>query len=201
MRIAECYSHLNGLEYLLVHKPALWDEIRSVIGDIDAEKYKTKVSKEKTMVGRLLYSPASLNAAMKGAFNVLGWEQRRVDYYVTDDARLTRATMRLSTDDQKRTIQAAGKIPFRSYNQTDFVKDRCMIEVQFGKYAFIAHDLFVKHMAFFTTDIMDVGVEILPMKSLQAAMSTGVPYYEGALYDLIREGRGSSTCAFDPGGR
>lgn len=49
-----------------------------------------------------------------------------------------------------------------------------MVEVQFGKYAFIAHDLFVKHMAFYTTDHMDVGVEILPMKALQAQMSSGV---------------------------
>jgi hypothetical protein len=28
------------------------------------------------------------------------------------------------------------------------------------------------------------------MKELQAEMSSGVPYYEGALYDLIRQGRG-----------
>lgn len=35
-----------------------------------------------------------------------------------------------------------------SYNQTDFVKDRIAIEVQFGKYSFVAYDLFVKHMAF-----------------------------------------------------
>jgi hypothetical protein len=65
-----------------------------------------------------------------------------------------------------------------------------MCEIQFGKYAFIAHDLFVKHMAFFTTDHMDVGVEVLPTKALQSQMSSGVPYYEGALFDLIRQGRG-----------
>ena len=35
-----------------------------------------------------------------------------------------------------------------SYNQTDFVKDRVAVEVQFGKYAFVAHDLFVKHLCF-----------------------------------------------------
>ena len=31
MKIAETYSHLNGLEFLLVHKPTLWQEIQSVI--------------------------------------------------------------------------------------------------------------------------------------------------------------------------
>ncbi len=29
MKVAEIYSHLNGLEFLLVHKPALWDELQA----------------------------------------------------------------------------------------------------------------------------------------------------------------------------
>ena len=57
MKIVEKYSHLNGLEFLLVHKMELWQEIESVIHSIDAEKCKTKVSKEKTKSGKLLYSP------------------------------------------------------------------------------------------------------------------------------------------------
>ncbi|MDE1974686.1 MAG: restriction endonuclease, partial [Hyphomicrobiales bacterium] len=50
----------------------------------------------------------------------------------------------------------------------------------------VAYDLFVKHLAFF----VNVGVEILPMKQLQQQMSSGVGYYEGELYNLVREGRG-----------
>jgi predicted patatin/cPLA2 family phospholipase len=37
MRIVETYSHLNGLEYLLVHREHLWREIQSVIEQVDAE--------------------------------------------------------------------------------------------------------------------------------------------------------------------
>lgn len=37
---------------------------------------------------------------------------------------------------------------------------------------------------------IDVGIEILPMKSLQAEMSSGPGYYEGELYNVIRNGRG-----------
>ena len=48
----------------------------------------------------------------------------------------------------KDAIESAGREPIYSYNQTDFVKERVAVEVQFGKYAFVAHDLFVKHMAF-----------------------------------------------------
>jgi hypothetical protein len=92
--------------------------------------------------------------------------------------------------EQKKEIEEAGLRPFASYNQTDFVKDRVAVEVQFGKYSFVAYDLFVKHLAFYVGDVIDVGVEILPMKELQQEMSSGVGYYEGELYNLIREGRG-----------
>jgi hypothetical protein len=49
MKIVETYSHLNGLEFLLVHKPDIWAEIQRVISSVHAEKCRTKVSKEKTM--------------------------------------------------------------------------------------------------------------------------------------------------------
>lgn len=45
-------------------------------------------------------------------------------------------------------------------------------------------------MAFYVGDKIDLGIEILPMKSMQSVMSSGVGYYEGALYDLVRQGRG-----------
>lgn len=32
MKIVKTYSHLNGLEYLMVHKPQLLEEIKGVIG-------------------------------------------------------------------------------------------------------------------------------------------------------------------------
>ena len=96
----------------------------------------------------------------------------------------------MKANEQKKEIEAAGEIAIFSYNQTDYVKERVAIEVQFGKYSFVAYDLFVKHLAFFVGDLMDVGIEILPMKSLQSEMSSGVPYYEGELYNVVRQGRG-----------
>lgn len=101
-----------------------------------------------------------------------------------------RAVYSMPTEEQKETIRAAGHEPIMSYNQTDFVKNRIAVEVQFGKYAFVAHDLFVKHLSFFVADIIDVGIEILPMKQLEREMSSGVPYYERDLVNVIRQGRG-----------
>lgn len=190
MRIVQTYSHLNGLEFLLVHKPKLWEEIQEVIASVDATKFKTKVSKEKTMRGKLLYSPIELNKAMNAAFDSRNWHESRTSYWVTSDARLIRKTMASDSSEQKSEIEAAGLEPIYSYNQTDFVKDRVAVEVQFGKYSFVAYDLFVKHMAFFVGDVIDLGIEILPMKELQKEMSSGPGYYEGELYNLIRQGRG-----------
>ncbi|MGO9410875.1 MAG: BglII/BstYI family type II restriction endonuclease [Spirochaetia bacterium] len=190
MKIAETYSHLNGLEYLLVHKATLWQEIKSVISRVDAAKCKTKVSKEKTMKGKMLFSPVDMNNAFNQLLSKLGWGESRVSYWVTKSEKLIRKTLTLPPDQQKQEIIAAGEAPIFSYNQTDFVKDRVAIEVQFGKYAFVAYDLFVKHLAFYIGDHIDVGIEILPMKSLQSEMSSGVPYYEGEVYNVVRQGRG-----------
>jgi hypothetical protein len=190
MKIAQTYSHLNGLEFLLVHKPKLWTEIKQVIANVDAHKCKTKVSKEKTMPGKLLYSPIDMNATFKDLLRKKRWEESRVSYWVTKSEKLIRKTLTMSASEQKQEIEAAGEVPIFSYNQTDFVKERVAIEVQFGKYAFVAYDLFVKHLAFYVGDQIDVGIEILPMKSLQGQMSSGVPYFEGEFYNVIRQGRG-----------
>lgn len=190
MRIVQVYSHLNGLEFLLVHKKSLWVETQRVIRAVDALKCRTKVSKEQTMKGKLLYSPIDLNSAFKSLLSARKWESRRVSYWVTGDERLIRKTLTLKPAEQKSEIEAAGGSPIYSYNQTDFVKERVAVEVQFGKYSFIAYDLFVKHLAFFVGDEIDVGIEILPMKSLQTEMSSGVAYFEGELYNVVRQGRG-----------
>ena len=190
MRITKHYSHLNGLEYLLVHKPHLWDEVQAVIAEVDAEKCRTKISKEKTMKGKRLYSPKDMNTVFKDNFEKHEWDDRRTSYWVTGDARLIRRTMVMSPSEQKSAIESAGEQPIYSYNQTDFVKDRVAVEVQFGKYFAVAYDLFVKHLAFYIGDLIDVGIEIVPTKALHDEMSSGVPYYEGELYNLIREGRG-----------
>ena len=190
MKIAETYSHLNGLEFLIVHKPALWKEIQDVIAAVDARKCKTKVSKEKTMPGELLFSPIDMNAAFKRLLRLKKWDESRVSYWVTRSEKLIRKTLAMPAAEQKKEIEAAGEKAIFSYNQTDFVKDRVAVEVQFGKYSFVAYDLFVKHLAFYVRDEIDVGMEILPMKSLQSHMSSGVAYFEGEFYNVVRQGRG-----------
>lgn len=189
----QIYSHLNGMEYLQVHKKKLINEIVQTIEKIDASLLKTKCSKETKKKGKMLYSPKALNKAFDKEFKKRGWNEKRHNLYVTENQRLARKIIGLSAEDQKKAIVQAGLVPHYSYNQTDFVKERVAVEIQLGKYAFVAHDLFVKHMSFFVGDLIDVGVEILPMKCLEVEMSSGVPYYERDLFNIIRQGRGTPS--------
>ena len=175
MRIVETHSHFNGLEHLLVHKPQLWQEIKDVIEEVDENAAKTTVSKERNTKGLFHYNPVEMNKSFKR---------------LLEDKEWTESWIAMSSDEQKKEIEQAGSSPIFNYNQTDFVKDRVAIEVQFGKYSFVVYDLFVKHLAFYMGDKIDVGIEILPMKQLQSQMSSGVSYYEGELYNVIRQGRG-----------
>jgi hypothetical protein len=190
LKVAALHSHQNGWEFIKVHKPKLWTEIEKAIAAVDATTCKVKISQEKRTKGTVFYSPIEMNKRMADEFGRRNWKEQRTTYWVTEDAKLIERTIHLPVAEQKRQIEAAGKRPIFSYNQTDFVKDRIAVEVQFGKYSFVAYDLFVKHMAFYIGNVIDVGVEILAMKSLQEEMASGVGYYEAELYNLVREGRG-----------
>lgn len=190
MRIVTYHSHLNGWEFIKVHKPGLWDEIVGAIKAVNAKKCRTKKSEEKTMMGQLLYSPVALNEEFDKAFGKRGWQQRRTTNWLCQDVELVKKLIRLPPAEQKRQIENAGHTPLETYNQTDFVKGRVAVEVQFGKYSFVAHDLFVKHMSFFVNDDIDVGIEIVPMKEMEQEMSSGVAYFERDLFNMLRQGRG-----------
>lgn len=190
MKLAQKYSHLNGEEYLIVHYPKIYDEIKEVINSINANNFKTKESEEKTMMGKFLYNPKALNQEFKRKFNEKNWDESRYKYYVTTDPKQIPELITLSYKEQKEFLIKSGiDKPISSFKQTDFVKDQIAIEVQFGKYAFVAFDLFVKHLLFYSGGIINLGIEILPTKKMQLEMSSGVAYYEGEVYNVLRHGR------------
>ena len=65
MKIIEKYSHLNGEEYLLVHHKKEYNEIINVIENVNANKHKTKNSKERTSREKLIRNPSELNKEYK----------------------------------------------------------------------------------------------------------------------------------------
>lgn len=48
---------------MLVHERSLWKEIEENVEAVDAERLRTKISKEKSMRGKALYAPTEINRA------------------------------------------------------------------------------------------------------------------------------------------
>lgn len=74
MKVAGVYSFKRGREEVEKRYPRHLEEIVRVITSIDSSHFKTKVSKEKTMRGRMLFNPVALNAAFKAAFAIKNGE-------------------------------------------------------------------------------------------------------------------------------
>jgi hypothetical protein len=163
MNIVYEYSHLGGSEILKVRYPKYEQEIYEIIFEVRAKRIK--VSKEKTMKGRKLYSPTDMNVQFRDSFKRRGYRELRDTYTIT-------------IPDSDVEIRGA-------FKQIDFVKEKVLVEVQFGKYAFMFYDM-AKFQYFFNENKADVGVEIVPCHSLQKGMSTGVSYGEQLVYDIER---------------
>lgn len=174
MIIAGKYSFNGGEETVSEEYPELLEEIETVISIIDAELCKTKVSKEKTMKGRMLYSPSKLNDEFKTEFGELGWVSHRehcvypTEYYTKNY-------------EPKNLNKGA-------FREMDFVKDKLGVEVQFGKYSFMVYNVAAKMTIFSNLGIIDTGVEIVPVKKLADEMSSGVSYFEQFIWDLEQRG-------------
>lgn len=158
------YSHLGGAEILTVRFPAIADEIDQVIAAVDI-KTKTKTSKEKGKIGKLLYSPTEINSAFKSEFNARGFKELRSPYTIT-------------IPDWPVEIKGA-------FKQIDFAKERVLVEVQLGKYFAMFYDM-AKLQYFYNQNLADVGVEIVPANSLKRQMSSGVGYGEMLIHDMER---------------
>ena len=194
MKIAHIYSHLNGLEFMLVRKPELWHEIQQAVKNVDASSAFEKVSREKTMSGRILLSPSKLNRLFKAELSSMGWQEVRHDYFVNEDLNTAREIVHVrDKEEQRRIITERGFTPYRTYNQIDFVKDRAAVEIQLGKYFSVQYDLHVKHTFFYERGDIDVGIEIIPTHKMMSMMSTSVAWYENELANIVREGRSNPS--------
>ena len=74
MKIVGIYSFNKGKKYIKKHYPKLLKEIHRIIELVDASSCKVKISKEKTMKGKSLYSPIKLNQEFKKLFKAKQWK-------------------------------------------------------------------------------------------------------------------------------
>ena len=174
MKIVGEYSFAGGAEFVTRNFPKQLAEIQSAIREIDASRHKTKESKEKTMPGRMLYSPTELNKQFKKILKPQGWVNYKIDCQYDSKYYL---------DGYKPS--SSKRFPYRDM---DFVKDSLGVEVQFGKYAFMVYNVAAKMTIFRNLGVIQGGIEIVPVKELAEEMSTGVSYFEQFCWDLDQRG-------------
>ncbi len=174
MEVRGIYSFNGGRETVEANKPAELAEVYRVIETVDASQLQTKVSAERGMKGRQLFSPPALNAVSTQKFSGLGWSSHReycdypTQYYVGEDDVLSE-------------VRGA-------FREMDYVKNRLGIEVQFGKYAFMVYNVAAKMTIFRNLNVIDYGIEIVPLKKMADQMSSGVSYFEQFVWDLEQRG-------------
>lgn len=179
MKVVGRFSFNGGEDFVKKHHSVLLAEVEAAIACVDAEMHKTKTSKEVTMLGRLLYNPKSLNRAIRGFLFARGWKNHRVAcqyskaYYTPEYVAPAAASARRTPD---------------PYRDMDYVKDKLGVEVQFGKYAFMVYNVCAKMTIFRNLNIIDSGIEVVPVKMFTDEMSTGVSFFEQIVWDLETRG-------------
>lgn len=193
MQIESSHSHLNGEECMLVHYQKLWTDIRAVIESVDVETCRVGAFTEKDGQENLLVSPEEINKRFKDGFESRGWQQRGAAFWVVRNENLLRNVRGMSGYGQRCEPEETEHEMLRLYNRTCLFKGRVAVELQFDDYAFTTRKLFSGHLSSYLFDMIDVGIEILPVKELEREMSSGVPCYERDLPDVFRQGRAIPT--------
>jgi hypothetical protein len=177
MKIGALYSFNRGREIVEAKYPAELAEITDIIDCVDSTVLKTKISREKTMPGKALFSPKALNVAFKAQFFSRGWQPHKEPCEYSREYYLPTYT-----------DYADARYAFR---EMDFVKNKLGVEVQFGKYAFMVYNVAAKMTIFRKKKVIKAGVEIVALKHFADEMSTGVSYFEQIAWDL--DNRGTSN--------
>ncbi len=184
---------MNGEEYLSVRKPRIYAEIRKTIALVN---YSDAIDAATDQ--RDVNSISSLfSGIFRKFFKEKGWEVSRCFCYGGKNN--IQDVAGLSLHEQRRYLERAGvRNPIKSSMRMDLVKDRVAIETSLCKSFGTRTNAFLKQLLFYSGDIIDVGVKILPMKEMTAHCSNGnclmsarISYYEGEVYNILRHGRNS----------
>jgi hypothetical protein len=149
MYIVKVLSYFDAWNSLKKNYPAHYEELVKVIETVQPEY--SKLSVEKSLAGKILVSPLELSRQFRMFLSQNGWNEQRIR--VGDQAR-------------------------PGYSSIDAVKAKLGVDYQFGKYAFVESDIFVKFPIFIRAGMVDFGIIIMSTKSLAFKMSSGVSNFE-----------------------
>ena len=199
MKIGAYYSHLNGYEWLIKNKPQLWKEVEDTIKGINAYSLPPKIGRGAYNKGKVLLGGTPLNKAFDTGFSSRGWKKSgRIPFVSTSNIDELKKVINLDIKSQKAHFKSLGMKFGKDFHnisiEFDFEKDRVGLEVQFGKYFSVQYDIYTKFVPLYNENKIDLGIEIVPMKSMSKNMVAGPANFERNAHEIIRQGRTNPPC-------
>ena len=161
--IVDSYSHMFGEAVLDQLEPGLKQEVVEILTTTIIPN-ATKLSREKTKQGQVVWSGKDFNIPLGREFRANNWKKRKIFF-----------------PDQR-----------RYFIDVDFAKGGVALEIQFGKYAFVQHDFSKFRFLFEERDAerkINIGVEVVPSSALQRQMYTGPANFESVVASLQAHAR------------
>ena len=168
MIIKNIYSHKNGEKYINENHKSEYDEIVDAVNSVDISKVLSKVTHEKTK-SPLLFSPIELNHQLKNYLSTLGWTEK-------NNSKKGFIEPRITFENEK------------GFREMDGLKNKVGLEIQFGKYAFMAYDIFSKMPIFHKRGLIDCGIELVLSHNMIKDFSTGVGSFSQIVLDMKERG-------------
>ena len=168
MIIKDIYSFKSGLEYLEEnHKDELKD-IYDAVESMNIHNILKKFSKESNKPS-LIFSPIEMNMELGNFLFRKGW---------------------LNEKKQNKKGYEEPKIYLgdREFRAMDGIKNKVGLEIQFGKYAFMAYDIFGKMPIFHKKGLIECGIELVLTNKMLKDMSTGVSSFNQIVMDIKARG-------------
>ena len=188
MKITETCSHLGGLEFLLVRKPRIWDEICVAIGAVNASNLRIEVLQDQNQERGMVYTSTALEARCEELLRNTGWRKYRTG---NQPRRATSAGSFMNTPVAGPVGQEELEFAVdQKQIYSDFTKDRVALGVEFVDPTFCPCGWAARHLGLYVDDQIDVGIGIFPMKSLQIQIISSTICFEAEHYNVIRQGRG-----------
>ena len=186
MKTVNTYSHFNGLEFLQIRKPTLLDEVLKIVDAVDPEECRTIIQNESEGTEPKI-SAVGLTQDFATRFRTKGWTE---SFAETPTEAYSPGQYPRLPQPERNAVWESNEGLLAVESQVQFFKDRVGVNLRLDVSPLLENEQFANHLALYIGDHIDVGIEILPMKSLQAQMSSGVAYYEGEFYNVVRQGRG-----------
>ncbi|MCF8302839.1 MAG: hypothetical protein K9I94_06145 [Bacteroidales bacterium] len=163
MQIIKTYSHINAVEYMKVHNNVEYEEILSIIKDIDSNKCSGAGDNAENN-----WDIDSLKNEFKTRLKELGWKSRLLKNIDPKENSITYERFEIYLAHRKKQVA---------------------VEIEFTDYKKVMEDFFVKYPASYKYFDIQVGVEILPMRSFHEELTRETPWFEKEVHNILGHGR------------